>query len=67
MDRPWSTAEKFDEAARMAKAGCSVEQIIFVTRLMPETVKCLKQKHCPDYNSPEAFASLRRNQKANVE
>jgi hypothetical protein len=60
LDRPWSLAEKFDEAERMAKAGCSVQQIISVTALTPDTAESIKERHNPDFNS---FERLKKNRK----
>ena len=62
-DRPWTLVERFDRAKQMAREGRSIEEIEAECSLEPDTVKCIRQRERPDYSSPNAFASLRKNMK----
>lgn len=57
-DRPWTLAERFEEAHRMAKEGSSVREIIDLTGLTVKTAICIFNKHNPD---AKAIKTLNRN------
>jgi hypothetical protein len=62
-DKPWGLGERFDRAKNMLREGHSIEEIQIECALESFTIRCIKQKHFPDYSTSAAFASLRKNMK----
>lgn len=56
-EKPWALAERFDLAVRLARAECSVDQIVKSTGLSEATAKSIRQRECPDFVD---FSGLRK-------